>query len=86
MITREQILKDIIIDAIKHNVNRCDIIKQCYNILSVYYSSLEESLFDFAIDIVDSIITYYDNDNIGMIMIDLDTKEVEVLVWQILIT
>lgn len=77
MITREQILKDIIIDAIKHNVNRCDIIKQCYNILSVYYNSLEESLFDFATDIVDTIIAYYDN--IGMIMIDLDIKEV--LVW-----
>ena len=73
--TREQILKDIIIDLMKRNVNRYDIIKQCYNILSVYYNSLEESLFDFAIDIVDTIIATDDMNNIS-ITIDLNNREV----------
>lgn len=75
MVTREQILKDIIIDLIKCNVNRYNIIKQCYNILSVYYNSLEESLFDFAIDIVDTIIATDDMNNIS-ITIDLNNREV----------
>ena len=56
MITREQILKDIITSAIIRGTNRHDLIRYCYNILSVYYNSLEESLYDFSCDIVNSII------------------------------
>ena len=69
--TREQILKDIITNAIIKGVNRCDLVSYCYNILSIYYNSLEESLYDFSCDIVDSIIITN-----GNVTIDLDTREV----------
>ena len=69
--TREQILKDIIINAIIKGVNRCDLVSYCYNILSIYYNSLEESLYDFSCDIVDSIIITN-----GNVTIDLDNREV----------
>lgn len=69
--TREQILKDIIINAIIKGVNRCDLVSYCYNILSVYYNSLEESLYDFSCDIVDSIIIAKED-----VTIDLDNREV----------
>lgn len=69
--TREQILKDIIINAIIKGVNRWDLVSYCYNILSVYYNSLEESLYDFSCDIVDSIIVTNCN-----VTIDLDNKGV----------
>ena len=69
--TREQILKDIIINAIIKGMNRCDLVSYCYNILSVYYNSLEESLYDFSCDIVDSIIVTNCN-----VTIDLDNREV----------
>ena len=69
--TREQILKDIITNAIIKGVNRWDLISYCYNILSVYYNSLEESLYDFSCDIVDSIIVTNCN-----VTIDLDNREV----------
>lgn len=69
--TREQILKDIITNAIIKGVNRCDLVSYCYNILSVYYNSLEESLYDFSCDIVDSIIVTNCN-----VTIDLDNREV----------
>ena len=68
---REQILKDIIINAIIKGVNRCDLVSYCYNILSIYYNSLEESLYDFSCDIVDSIIVTN-----GNVTIDLDNREV----------
>lgn len=69
--TREQILKDIITNAIIKGINRCDLVSYCYNILSVYYNSLEESLYDFSCDIVDSIIVTNCN-----VTIDLDNREV----------
>ena len=69
--TREQILKDIITNAIIKGVNRCDLVSYCYNILSIYYNSLEESLYDFSCDIVDSIIITN-----GNVTIDLDNREV----------
>ena len=69
--TREQILKDIITNAIIDNMNRQDLVCYCYNILSVYYNSLEESLYDFSCDIVDSIIVTN-----GNVTIDLDNREV----------
>ena len=69
--TREQILKDIITNAIIKGVNRCDLVCYCYNILSIYYNSLEESLYDFSCDIVDSIIVTNCN-----VTIDLDNREV----------
>ena len=69
--TREQILKDIITNAIIKDMNRCDLVSYCYNILSVYYNSLEESLYDFSCDIVDSIIVTN-----GNVTIDLDNREV----------
>lgn len=69
--TREQILKDIITNAIIKDVNRWDLVSYCYNILSVYYNSLEESLYDFSCDIVDSIIVTNCN-----VTIDLDNREV----------
>ena len=69
--TRQQILKDIITNAIIKGVNRCDLVCYCYNILSVYYNSLEESLYDFSCDIVDSIIVTN-----GNVTIDLDNREV----------
>ena len=69
--TREQILKDNIINAIIKGVNRCDLVCYCYNILSIYYNSLEESLYDFSCDIVDSIIITN-----GNVTIDLDNREV----------
>lgn len=69
--TREQILKDNIINAIINGMNRCDLICYCYNILSVYYNSLEESLYDFSCDIVNSIIVTN-----GNVTIDLDNREV----------
>ena len=69
--TREQILKDIITNAIIKGVNRCDLVSYCYNILSIYYNSLEESLYDFSCDIVDSIIVTN-----GNVTIDLDNREV----------
>ena len=69
--TREQILKDIITNAIIKGVNRWDLVSYCYNILSVYYNSLEESLYDFSCDIVDSIIVTNCN-----VTIDLDNREV----------
>ena len=69
--TREQILKDIITNAIIKGVNRCDLVCYCYNILSIYYNSLEESLYDFSCDIVDSIIITN-----GNVTIDLDNREV----------
>ena len=69
--TREQILKDIITNAIIKGMNRCDLVNYCYNILSVYYNSLEESLYDFSCDIVDSIIVTNCN-----VTIDLDNREV----------
>ena len=69
--TREQILKDIITNAIIKVVNRCDLVSYCYNILSIYYNSLEESLYDFSCDIVDSIIVTN-----GNVTIDLDNREV----------
>ena len=73
--TREQILKDIIINAIINNMNRQDLVNYCYNILSVYYNSLEENLYDFSCDIVDSIIvTNCTND--FYVTIDLDNREV----------
>ena len=68
---KEQILKDIIINAIINDMNRQDLVSYCYNILSVYYNSLEESLYDFSCDIVDSIIV-----TDGNITIDLDNREV----------
>ena len=69
--TREQILKDNIINAIIKGVNRCDLVSYCYNILSIYYNSLEESLYDFSCDIVDSIIIKN-----GNVTIDIDNREV----------
>lgn len=69
--TREQILKNIIINAINNDMNRQDLVCYCYNILSVYYNSLEESLYDFSCDIVDSIIVTNCN-----VTIDLDNREV----------
>ena len=69
--TREQILKDIITNAIIKGVNRCDLVCYCYNILSIYYNSLEESLYDFSCDIVDSIIVTNCN-----VTIDLDNRKV----------
>lgn len=69
--TREQILKDIITNAIIKDMNRQDLVCYCYNILSVYYNSLEESLYDFSCDIVDSIIVTNCN-----VTIDLDNREV----------
>ena len=69
--TKEQILKDIITNAIIKGVNRCDLVCYCYNILSIYYNSLEESLYDFSCDIVDSIIVTNCN-----VTIDLDNREV----------
>ena len=69
--TREQILKDIITNAIINDMNRQDLICYCYNILSIYYNSLEESLYDFSCDIVDSIIVTN-----GNVTIDLDNREV----------
>ena len=69
--TREQILKDNIINAIIKGVNRCDLVSYCYSILSIYYNSLEESLYDFSCDIVDSIIVTNCN-----VTIDLDNREV----------
>lgn len=68
---REQILKDIITNAIINDMNRQDLVCYCYNILSVYYNSLEESLYDFSCDIVDSIIVTN-----GNVTIDLDNREV----------
>lgn len=69
--TREQILKNIITNAIIKGVNRWDLVSYCYNILSIYYNSLEESLYDFSCDIVDSIIVTN-----GNVTIDLDNREV----------
>lgn len=69
--TREQILKDIIINAIIKGVNRHDLISYCYNILSVYYNSLEECLYDFSCDIVNSIIVTN-----GNVTIDLNNRQV----------
>ena len=69
--TREQILKDIITNAIIKGMNRCDLVSYCCNILSVYYNSLEESLYDFSCDIVYSIIVTN-----GNVIIDLDNREV----------
>ena len=69
--TREQILKDIITNAIINNMNRQDLVCYCYNILSIYYNSLEESLYDFSCDIVDSIIVTK-----GRVTIDLNNREV----------
>ena len=69
--TREQILKDIITNAIINDMNRQDLVNYCYNILSIYYNSLEESLYDFSCDIVDSIIVTN-----GNVTIDLDNREV----------
>ena len=71
--TREQILKDIIINAIINDMNRQDLVSYCYNILSLYYNSLEESLYDFSCDIVDSIIVTNCN-----VTIDLDNREVTI--------
>ncbi len=73
--TREQILKDIIINAIINDMNRQDLVSYCYNILSVYYNSLEENLYDFSCDIVDSIIVTNCTDNF-YVTIDLDNREV----------
>ena len=73
--TREQILKDIITNAIINNMNRQDLVSYCYNILSLYYNSLEESLYDFSCDIVDSIIVTNCADNF-YVTIDLDNREV----------
>ena len=67
----EQILKDIITNAIIKGVNRCDLVSYCYNILSIYYNSLEESLYDFSCDIVDSIIIAKED-----VTINLDNREV----------
>ena len=69
--TREQILKDIITNAIIKSVNKWVLVSYCYNILSVYYNSLEESLYDFSCDIVDSIIVTN-----GNVIIDLDNRKV----------
>ena len=69
--TREQILKDIITNAINKGMDRWNLVCYCYNILSVYYNSLEESLYDFSCDIVDSIIIAKEN-----ITIDLDNREI----------
>ena len=69
--TREQVLKDIITNAIINNMNRQDLVCYCYNILSIYYYSLEEYLYDFSCDIVDSIIVTN-----GNVTIDLDNREV----------
>lgn len=69
--TREQILKEIIVNAIIKGVNRWDLVSYCYNILSIYYNSLEESLYDFSCDIVDSIIVTN-----GNVTIDLNNREV----------
>ena len=73
--TREQILKDIITNAIIKGVNRWDLVSYCYNILSIYYNSLEESLYDFSCDIVDSIIVTNCTDNF-YVTIDLNNREV----------
>ena len=69
--TREQILKDIITNAIINDMNRQDLVNYCYNILSVYYNSLEESLYDFSCDIVDSIIATKES-----VTIDLNNRKV----------
>ena len=69
--TIEQILKDIITNAIINDMNRQDLVNYCYNMLSIYYNSLEESLYDFSCDIVDSIIVTN-----GNVTIDLDNREV----------
>lgn len=61
MTTRGQILKDIIIDDIKNNKPKLDIVNHCYDILSVLYCSLEERLYDWAYDIVDDIIIFGDD-------------------------
>lgn len=71
MITREQILKDIITSTIIKGTNRHDLIRYCYNILSVYYNSLEESLYDFSCDIVNSMIV-----TDGNVTIDLNNRMV----------
>ena len=73
--TRGQILKDIITNAIIDDMNRQDLVCYCYNILSVYYNSLEESLYDFSCDIVDSIIVTNCTNNF-YVTIDLDNREV----------
>ena len=73
--TREQILKDIITNAIINDMNRQDLVNYCYNILSIYYNSLEESLYDFSCDIVDSIIVTNCTDSF-YVTIDLDNREV----------
>lgn len=75
MTTREQILKDIITDAMIRGIDQYDLICYCYNILSVYYNSLEESLYDFSCDIVNSIIAYYYG-NIDSLIIDFDNRKV----------
>lgn len=71
--TIEQILKDIITNAIIKGVNKWDLVSYCFNILSIYYNSLEESLYDFSCDIVDSIIVTN-----GNVTIDLDNREVAI--------
>ncbi len=73
--TRGQILKDIITNAIINDMNRQDLVNYCYNILSIYYNSLEESLYDFSCDIVDSIIVTNCTDDF-YVTIDLNNREV----------
>lgn len=73
MTTREQILKDIIIDDIKNDKPMLDIVNHCYDILSVLYCSFEEYLYDFACDIVNTIIAA---NNINSVKIDLNNKKI----------